>query len=127
MRRATPTPSLKARRRSHRQHDSATDHRSRAKIASGELRAERLTEDALATIAELQPSLNAFITIMADSALEEARRADKEIAGGRHLGPLHGVPISIKDLIDVAGVPTTAASKLRAEHVAHRDAPVVTH
>jgi aspartyl-tRNA(Asn)/glutamyl-tRNA(Gln) amidotransferase subunit A len=96
-------------------------------IASGALRAERLTEDALATIAELQPSLNAFITVMADAALADARRADRDIAAGRHLGPLHGVPISIKDLIDVAGVPTTAASKLRAEHVARRDAPVVSY
>ena len=97
------------------------------KVASGELRAERLAEEALATIAELQPSLNAFITVTADAALERARQADKEIAGGRYLGPLHGMPISIKDLVDVAGVPTTAASRLRAGHLARRDAPIIAH
>ena len=96
-------------------------------LAAGRLRAERLTEDALSAIASLQPSLNAFITVLAESALENARAADREIAGGRYRGPLHGVPISIKDLVDIAGVPTTAASRLRAEHVAKRDAPVISH
>jgi aspartyl-tRNA(Asn)/glutamyl-tRNA(Gln) amidotransferase subunit A len=97
------------------------------KVASGEIRAERLAEDALSAIAALQPSLNAFITVTGDAALQRARLADKEIAAGRYLGPLHGMPISIMDLVDVAGVPTTAASRLRAEHVASRDAPVIAH
>jgi aspartyl-tRNA(Asn)/glutamyl-tRNA(Gln) amidotransferase subunit A len=97
------------------------------RIAAGQLRAERLTEEALATIDRLQPSLNAFITVMADAALEQARRADKDIASGRYRGPFHGIPVSLKDLIDVAGVPTTAASKLRQDHVAKRDAPIVSH
>jgi aspartyl-tRNA(Asn)/glutamyl-tRNA(Gln) amidotransferase subunit A len=97
------------------------------RIASGELRAEKLAEDALATIGRLQPTLNAFITITADAALESARHADKEIAAGRYRGPLHGIPVSLKDLIDVAGLPTTAASKLREETTAEHDAPVVAH
>ena len=97
------------------------------KVASGALRSERLTEDALAMIANLQPSLNAFITITGDAALQRAREADKEIAAGRYLGPLHGMPISLKDLVDLAGVATTAASRLRAEHIATRDAPVTSH
>jgi aspartyl-tRNA(Asn)/glutamyl-tRNA(Gln) amidotransferase subunit A len=97
------------------------------KVASGALRSERLTEDALAAIAKLQPALNAFITVTGDAALQRARDADKEIAAGRYLGPLHGMPISLKDLVDVAGVPTTAASKLRAGHIAQRDAPVASH
>ena len=96
-------------------------------VASGKVRAERLTEDALATISRLQPTLNAFITVMADDALTRARQADKEIAGGRYLGPLHGMPISIKDLVDIAGQPTTAASRLRAEHKATHDAPIISH
>src|SRR5215203_5963290 len=96
-------------------------------LAAGRIRAERLTEDALSAITSLQPSLNAFITVVAESALEHARGADREIAGGRYRGPLHGVPISIKDLVDIAGLPTTAASRLRAEHLAKRDAPVITH
>jgi aspartyl-tRNA(Asn)/glutamyl-tRNA(Gln) amidotransferase subunit A len=97
------------------------------RVASGELTSERLTEEALATIASLQPQLNAFITVTADEALASARAADKEIAAGRYLGPLHGIPLSLKDLVDVAGVPTTAASRLRERHVARRDAPVVGH
>ena len=96
-------------------------------VARGDVRAERLTEEALANIASLNPRLNAFITVTGDEALVAARRADREIAAGRYLGPLHGIPISIKDLIDVAGVPTTAASKLRADCLARSDAPVVTH
>lgn len=94
------------------------------RVARGQLRSETLTEHALARIAELQPKLNAFITVTADEALAAARQADQEIAGGRYLGPLHGIPISLKDLVDMKGVPTTAASRLRAEHIARRDAPV---
>jgi aspartyl-tRNA(Asn)/glutamyl-tRNA(Gln) amidotransferase subunit A len=97
------------------------------RIASGELHAERLTEDALAIIARLQPSLNAFITVTADAALADARRADQEIAGGHYRGPLHGIPISLKDLIDVAGVVTTAGSKVREGRLAGTDAPLVRH
>ena len=97
------------------------------RVAAGHLRAERLTEECLNTLTTLQPSLNAFITVTADTALASARQADKDIAGGRYRGPLHGIPISIKDLVDVAGVPTTAASRLRQEHVAAQDAPIVGH
>jgi aspartyl-tRNA(Asn)/glutamyl-tRNA(Gln) amidotransferase subunit A len=97
------------------------------RVAAGELRAERLAEEALAAIAKLQPSLNAFITVTADQALADARRADQEIAGGHYRGPLHGIPVSLKDLIDVAGVPTTAGSKLREGRLAIADAPVVRH
>lgn len=97
------------------------------RLASGELRAEKLTEDALAIITTLQPSLNAFITVTAESALSAARKADRDIAAGRYVGPLHGIPISLKDLIDVEGVATTAASRLREGRVAAVDAPVVRH
>jgi aspartyl-tRNA(Asn)/glutamyl-tRNA(Gln) amidotransferase subunit A len=97
------------------------------RIASGALKSERLTEDALSTIQQLQPSLNAFITITADGALARAREADREIAGGRYLGPFHGVPVSVKDLIDMAGLPTTAASKVRDGRIAKQDAPIVGH
>jgi aspartyl-tRNA(Asn)/glutamyl-tRNA(Gln) amidotransferase subunit A len=97
------------------------------RVASGQLRSERLTEDALRVIAELNPRMNAFITVTAEEALVTARRADREIEAGGYLGPLHGIPISIKDLIDVSGVPTTAASKLRDGRIARHDAPVVAH
>lgn len=97
------------------------------RVKRGDLAAERLAEDALEIVARLNPRLNAFIAVTADDALAGAREADKEIAAGRWRGPLHGMPISVKDLIDIAGLPTTAASRLRDGEVATRDAPVVTH
>jgi len=69
-----------------------------------------LTHDCLDRIEKLNPTLNAFITVTAESALERARLAEQEIYRGHYLGPLHGIPIGLKDIIDVAGVPTTAAS-----------------
>lgn len=95
-----------------------------ASVAAGKIRSEKLTEDCLSTIATLNPKLNAFITITGDAALQQARQADKDIAGGRHLGPLHGIPISLKDLIDQQGVRTSAASLVRRDHVAAADAVV---
>lgn len=94
------------------------------KIAARKITSEKVTENCLATIAELNPKLNAFITVTADAALARAREADKEIAGGRYLGPLHGIPLSIKDLIDCKGTPTTAGSLVRKDHMASSDAPV---
>ena len=77
-----------------------------------EISAFEITRDCLARIERLNPALNAFITVTGDSALEDARRADAEIARGEWRGPLHGVPVALKDLIDTAGVRTTAASAL---------------
>ena len=88
------------------------------KVAAGKVTSERLTESCLATIAEINPKLNAFITVTADAALASARQADKEIAGGRYRGPLHGIPISLKDLIDQKGVRTSAGSLVRKDHIA---------
>jgi aspartyl-tRNA(Asn)/glutamyl-tRNA(Gln) amidotransferase subunit A len=95
-----------------------------AELRAGRMKSERLVEDCLAKIAALQPSLNAFVTVTADDALEAARATDRRVAGGRPMGPLAGIPISLKDLIDQAGVPTTASSQVRRHHVAERDAPV---
>jgi aspartyl-tRNA(Asn)/glutamyl-tRNA(Gln) amidotransferase subunit A len=83
-----------------------------------------LTQACLARIEKLDPQLNAFITVTAESALEEARAAEAEIARGAWKGPLHGIPIALKDIVDVAGVRTTAASALRKDHVPTRDAEV---
>ena len=94
------------------------------RIARGELKSETLTEQCLSQIEKLNPKLRAFITVLADTALSDARRADKEIAGGRYLGPLHGIPISLKDLVDLAGTATTAASNVRRNHRALHDAVV---
>ena len=95
------------------------------KIRNRSISPVELTHDCLNRIAELNPSLNAFITITADSALERARTAEREIFRGAYLGPLHGIPIGIKDIIDVAGVPTTAASALFKDRVPTEDAEVV--
>jgi aspartyl-tRNA(Asn)/glutamyl-tRNA(Gln) amidotransferase subunit A len=85
-----------------------------------------VTEDCLERIGALDPSLNAFIHVMADDARREARERDQELAAGHDRGPLHGVPISIKDLFDVAGTVTTAASRVREGLIAEADAAIIT-
>lgn len=85
-----------------------------------------LTQGCLANIERLNPLLNAFITVTAELAEHQARTADAEIAAGDYCGPLHGIPIALKDLIDVAGVPTTAASMQLQDHVAIEDAEIVS-
>ncbi|HEX7286487.1 MAG TPA: amidase [Candidatus Angelobacter sp.] len=84
-----------------------------------------LAEACLARIERLDPKLNSFITVTADSALAEARRAEAEIARGEWKGPLHGIPVAVKDLAETAGVRTTAASKVLERHVPSEDAEVV--
>lgn len=95
------------------------------RLRARDLTAEQVTNACLRRIEEDNPRLNAFILVMADRARQQAREADRELAAGRDRGPLHGAPISIKDLIDVAGTPTTAASRVREGHLAAHDAPVV--
>ncbi|HET6933624.1 MAG TPA: amidase [Candidatus Angelobacter sp.] len=84
-----------------------------------------ITEACLSRIEQLDPRLNAFITVTAESAIEEARRAEAEIARGEWKGPLHGVPLAVKDLAETAGVRTTAASKVLEHHIPSEDAEVV--
>ena len=97
------------------------------RLRARELTAVRVTDECLRRIEADNPKLNAFITVTADEAMRQAREADQELAAGNDRGPLHGVPISIKDLLDVRGVPTTAASRVREGHVAERDAPTIAH
>ena len=97
------------------------------RLRARELTAVRVTEGCLRRIEADNPELNAFITVTADQALRQAREADQELAAGNDRGPLHGVPISIKDLFDVRGVPTTAASRVREGQPAERDAPAIAH
>src|SRR5262245_14569590 len=84
-----------------------------------------LTTACLARIEQLDPSINAFITVMHDSALAQARKAEDEIRSGNWRGPLHGIAVGLKDLIDTAGVKTTCASALFAERVPTEDAEIV--
>ena len=105
-----------------------TEPRTVAEVAralrAGETTSEAITEQCLARIAERNPSLNAFITVLEDEAREQARAADREMRAGQHRGPLHGVPISLKDLFDLRGTRTTAASRVRRHHLAASDAVV---
>ena len=86
-----------------------------APLRRRELSSLELTEACLTRIAEREPELNAFIAVTADTARTAARMADRELGGGRDRGPLHGIPIALKDLFDVAGTLTTAGSRLPSE------------
>ena len=84
-----------------------------------------LTDRCLDHIAKLNPRLNAFITITAESARAQAQALDRELANGQDRGPLHGIPIAHKDLISTKGVRTTSGSKLFRDHIPTADAPIV--
>ena len=84
-----------------------------------------IVQACLERIDKLNPALNAFITLMAESALAEARTAEAEMARREWRGPLHGIPVALKDLIDTAGVRTTCASAVYKDRVPAHDAEVV--
>jgi len=94
-------------------------------LGAGAVRAQDVTERCLEAITARNSSLNAYTTVLADEARAQAAEADREIGAGRRRGPLHGVPISLKDLIDLRGAPTTAASRVRDGHIARQDATLV--
>jgi len=95
------------------------------RLREGSLSALELTRAVLARIAERDPSYLAFYVVLAERALEDARRADAELQAGIDRGPLHGIPVGLKDMIDVAGVPTTAGSLSRKDNVPSANAPLV--
>jgi aspartyl-tRNA(Asn)/glutamyl-tRNA(Gln) amidotransferase subunit A len=84
-----------------------------------------LTQSCLKRIERLNPKLNAFITVTAESALAQAREAEADIQRSHWRGPLHGIPVALKDLFDTAGVRTTAASGLFKDRVPKQDAEIV--
>jgi aspartyl-tRNA(Asn)/glutamyl-tRNA(Gln) amidotransferase subunit A len=94
-------------------------------LRQGSVSPVELTTDCLSHIEKLNPKLNAFITVTADAALAAARQAEAEIRRGDLRGPLHGIPLALKDLIDTAGVCTTAASLQFKDRVPAEDAEVV--
>ncbi|MCX7789032.1 MAG: amidase family protein, partial [Chloroflexaceae bacterium] len=96
-----------------------------AAIRAGATTPTALVEAALARIAALDGPLNAFQLVLAEQALADARRAEAELAAGRDRGPLHGVPVAVKDLLDMVGLPTTAGSTILAHTVAAADATAV--
>ena len=91
-------------------------------ISTRQLSPVELTETLLARIEGLNPALNAFNLVTPERALAEARAAETLIMAGRYLGPLHGIPYGVKDIFDVAGLPTTAGSRLLADNMACDDA-----
>ncbi|MFH9862543.1 amidase [Streptomyces sp. NPDC017202] len=93
-------------------------------VRARELSPVELTESVLARIAAVEGRLGAYVTVAADAALAAAVRAEREISGSGPRGPLHGIPMALKDLIDAEGMPTTASSHVRAGHVAERDSRV---
>ena len=92
-------------------------------IAAGRLSPVELTQAYLERIEALEPRVNAYITVTGELAMERARQAEAEIAAGQNRGPLHGIPIALKDLYDTAGIPTTGGSKILAENVPDEDCP----
>ena len=84
-----------------------------------------LTQFLLDRISKFQPSINAYLTVTAENAIAQARRAEKEIVRGRYRGMLHGIPVSLKDLFYTQKIRTTAGSKILARHVPEQNATVV--
>lgn len=93
-------------------------------IGERQLSPVELVDSVLGRIARVEPDLGAYVTVTAERAREEARDAERDLSAGRHRGPLHGVPMGLKDLIDVEGVATTASSRVRAGHRAQADSAV---
>jgi aspartyl-tRNA(Asn)/glutamyl-tRNA(Gln) amidotransferase subunit A len=100
--------------------------RAAAALRRKEISSAELTRECLGRIERFNPTLNAFITIMGDAARARAAQMDAELAAGRDRGPLHGMPIALKDLVYTKGVRTTAGSKLFANFVPAYDATIVT-
>ncbi len=95
------------------------------RIGAGEISSLEATEAYLERIARLDGQYASYITVTADRAREDARRADAEIAAGNRRGPLHGVPVAAKDQFDTAGIVTTNGSTILAENVPDSDSTVM--
>lgn len=96
-----------------------------ASIRSREVSSREVVEAHLARVDAVNPHLNAIVRVLADEALEAADAADRAVDDGAPLGPLHGVPCSIKENIDLAGAPTTQGVPAFAEAIAEIDSPTV--
>ena len=96
-------------------------------IKSKEISPVEAVEAYLDRIERIDPQVNSYITVMAEQARQEALEAEKEIRRGDYRGPLHGIPMGIKDQIYTKGVRTTDASKIRSDFIPKFDATVVTN
>ncbi|MEE2823181.1 MAG: amidase [Acidobacteriota bacterium] len=95
-------------------------------IRGGVISSLELTQHTLARIEQYNPTLNAIVTLLEDTALAQARAADEALAKGQWWGPLHGVPITIKNALAIAGVRTTAGVPALSDNIPNQDATVVT-
>ena len=105
--------------------DFLTIAKAGALIAKRELSPVELVQSRLTSIERIDGKLHSFIRVLGDEALAAARSAEAEIIAGRSRGPLHGIPIGLKDIYETKGVPTTGHSKVMIDHVPLRDATVV--
>jgi aspartyl-tRNA(Asn)/glutamyl-tRNA(Gln) amidotransferase subunit A len=96
-----------------------------ALVREGRVSPADLTEACLARIEAVEPRLNAFVTVTTDLARVQAREATAEIKSGRYRGPLHGIPVAVKDLFATQGIRTTAGSRILADWIPDEDATVV--
>lgn len=94
-------------------------------IRSGAVTSEAVTASCLARIDQFEPGLHSFAQVLSDTALASARQLDQQRSGGATCGPLHGVPIAIKDIIDLAGCVTAAGTTVYVDNVASTSAPIV--
>lgn len=95
------------------------------KLRAGDVSSMALTELMLERIDALDPRLNAYVTVTADLARAQAQQADRELSSGHDRGPLHGIPVAVKDLFETKGIRTTCGSKLYENWVPERDAAAV--
>jgi len=95
------------------------------RLRGGEFSPVALTEAFLERIEAINPKIDAYLLVTGDQALEAAQQAEKELSAGRDRGPLHGIPIALKDNIETAGIRTTAHSRILLDHVPEADAAVV--
>ncbi|MBU8824234.1 Asp-tRNA(Asn)/Glu-tRNA(Gln) amidotransferase GatCAB subunit A [Mycolicibacterium goodii] len=95
------------------------------KIRTREVSPVEVAESSLARLEEVEPVLTAFATVTPEVALEQAKIAEQEIADGKYRGPLHGIPLGVKDLYDTAGIKTTSSSAQRADYIPDADSASV--
>ena len=95
------------------------------RIASGEISSRAAVELCLERIARFNPQLNAVVLLRAEAALQQADEADRDVRAGNTRGPLHGVPITIKECLDWQGTPSTFGRAARRDHRAAEDAVAV--
>ncbi|MCW2557717.1 MAG: amidase [Mycobacterium sp.] len=95
------------------------------KIRTKEVSPVEVTQSALARLEDVEPTLTAFVTTTPELALEQAKIAEQELSDGKYRGPLHGVPLAVKDLYDTAGIRTTSSSAQRSDHVPAADSVAV--